>query len=310
VGGGAAVGHYRRMDPGAETSSFLGAVTVTARRQYIVEWFPDAYFAGGTRVEGELRYQHYPDVFYGVGPDTPEALEEDYTSRVADVRARVQRMVRPGLRAGFEGRLRHENMVSVEEDGLLADGALPGDDGGTAVGVGVVATWDTRDNLFSPRDGRFAELSWTLHDGLLGSDFDFHRVVLDGRTFVPLGEASVLALQAYLEAAPGRAPFSFMPLLGGRSRMRGYREGRFRDRVFATIQGEFRFPVWRRFGSVAFAGVGDVASRPADLRLSSAEVAGGVGARFRLTDEGVTLRGDFAVGREGTGLYFTIGQAF
>lgn len=307
LGGGGVLGHYRRLGPLVETSSFVASVTVTAREQLVLEVFPDVYLGNGIWLGGEVRYRHYPDVYYGVGPDTPEASGEDYTSRVADLLVRVHRPVRRGVRAGVEARLRRETMLS-EAGGLLADGGVPGSSGGTTVGIGALATWDTRDNR--SRRGRYVEGSWTLHHGALGSDFDFQRVVLDGRQFFPLGGAATLGLHAYLEAAPGDAPFSLLPLLGGQDRLRGYREGRFRDRTLATAQAELRFPVWRRLGAVAFVSAGDVAPRLLDLDLGSLEAAGGPGLRYRLNAEGVALRADFAVGADGGRLYLTMGHAF
>lgn len=310
LGGGGAVGHYRRLGQAPEPSSFLTALTVTLRKQLSVEFLPDVYLSGGSRVDGGIRFRHYPDVFYGIGQGTPEELEEEYTSRVVDVEVRGRRPVGGGVRLGLEARFRHERMWKVEEDGLLEAGMAPGHDGGTTVGLGVTAARDTRDNLFAPRRGSYVEGSWTVHDRRLGSDFDFHRLLLDARRFLPVGQASVVGLHLYLEAAPGRTPFQLLPLLGGDNRLRGYREGRFRDRGYVAVQGEYRFPVWRRWSGVAFVGAGDVFRNPSDLGLSDLEAAAGIGARFRLTDEGVTLRGDFALGREGTGVYFTLGHAF
>jgi outer membrane protein assembly factor BamA len=310
IGGGGVVGRYVRLDRAVETSSLLTAMTVTVRGQRVIETIPELYLGGGTRIAGNLRYQHYPDVFYGVGPDTPETLAEDYTPRVLDLRGSFQRPVRPGFRLGVAARFRNEKLISLEEGGLLDGGTIGGSDGGRAVGLGLIGTWDTRDNRFSPRSGGFVEASWVLYDGALGSDFDFQRVMVDGRKFLALGERSTLGFQGYVESTPGAAPFSLLPLLGGTERMRGYREGRFRDRALVTAQTEVRFPIWWRFGGVAFVGMGDVAPRFSDLDISALELAGGAGLRFRLTREGVTIRGDYAIGEEGGQLYLTIGHSF
>lgn len=309
-GAGAAAGYYRRFDPAVEPSSFLGSVQASLRGQFSLQVAPDVYLPGGRRIEGEFRVSRFPDRFYGLGPDTPSELEEDFTSRIVVIRARWLEPLGPHVRVGPQVTARHERVVKVEEDGLLDGASIPGAGGSRVVGVGLAAVLDTRDSLFSPRRGGYLEGAWTVHDGRLGSDFDFHRLVLDARRFLPVGERSVIGLHAYAEAAPGVAPFTVQPLLGGSRRLRGYREGRYRDRFLATVQAEARFPVRGRFGGVVFAAAGDVASRPGDLDLSSLEAAGGVGLRYRLTEEGVVLRGDFALGREGVEVYFTINHAF
>jgi len=105
-------------------------------------------------------------------------------------------------------------------------------------------------------------------------------------------------------------PVLLLPALGGRERLRGYYEGRVRDRVAASAQGEVRFPVWRRIGAVAFGEVGQVAPRLGDLTSVRPEMSAGAGLRFRLGEEAARIRVDFAAGRKGSGLYLTIGEAF
>lgn len=309
LGGGVVAGYYRRLAPEEPSSTFLGTFQATARGHFIVEWSPDVYLSD-TRLDGRIEGSRFPDVFYGVGPGAAEDEEEDYTSWIVDLNGRGLRELRPGIRLGPEVRVRYEDVADVDEAGVLVAGVVPGVEGGTTVGLGLTGTRDTRDNLFSPRRGSYLELSWLVHDGLLGSDFDFHRVVLDARRFVPVGERGTLGVHGYLEATPGRPPFQLMALLGGGRGLRGYREGRFRDRLHVMGQAEVRFPLWRRFGGVLFGAVGDVARSVGDLDAQELERAGGVGLRFRLTDEGVVLRGDFAVGREGGQLYFTVNHAF
>ena len=46
---------------------------------------------------------------------------------------------------------------------------------------------------------------------------------------------------------------------GGREHTRGYRQGRYRDRILLAAQVEYRVDVIGRFGLAAFAGLGDVA---------------------------------------------------
>ena len=101
-----------------------------------------------------------------------------------------------------------------------------------------------------------------------------------------------------------------LPQLGGMLRMRGYREGRFRDDVTASVQAEWRFPVWWRFDGALFAGTGAVSARISTFGAEGLEVAGGAGLRFRLNDAGVHLRLDYALGKEGGGLYITAAQPF
>jgi hypothetical protein len=309
LGGGAVAAGYRRLQPDLPVSSLLGAVTVTARRQISLGAVSQLHRPGGGRVDASVRFEHFPDRFFGVGPGTPDEAEEAYTSRSFDAKLRGQRQVAPGLRVGLQATFRWEDVVETEETGSLAAGDLTAPDGGRWFGVGAVATFDTRDHVVNPRRGVYAELSALAYPEAFGTT-GYRSAVLDARGFLPLGAASTLAFRAYLNGSGGEVPVLLLPSLGGRERLRGYYDGRVRDRVAGAAQGEVRFPLWGRFGGVAFAEAGQVGPRLGDLASGQTELSAGAGLRFRLGGEAAPIRADFAVGRRGSGLYLTIGEAF
>ncbi|TVR50427.1 MAG: hypothetical protein EA421_17170 [Gemmatimonadales bacterium] len=200
-------------------------------------------------------------------------------------------------------------MVETEEGRLLETGGFLASDGGNWLGLGALATYDTRDHVVNPGMGVHVELSALAFPEALGTT-GYRKVVLDARRFLPLRSGSTVAFRTYLEGSGGDVPVLLLPSLGGRGRLRGYYEGRLRDRVAGAAQGELRFPLWRRFGGVAFAEVGQVGPGLGDLVLGRIERSAGAGLRFRLGQESARIRADFAVGRRGSGLYLTIGEAF
>jgi pimeloyl-ACP methyl ester carboxylesterase len=309
LGGGAVAAGYRRLARDLPSSSVLVAATFTARRQLSLEAETEIHRRGGGRVDASARFSHFPDRFFGVGPDTPDGAEEAFTSRNVDLRLRVQRQVRPGLRVGPQARFRWEELAEVEEGGLLAGGTLTGAEGGSWLGLGAVATLDRRDNVLQPRQGVHAVASFLEFPGGVGST-GYRQGMLDLRRFLPLGEASTVAFRTTLQGAGGDVPVLLLPALGGRDRLRGYYDGRFRDRVLASAQGEVRFPVWRRLGAAAFGEVGQVAPRLGDLASGRPEMSAGAGLRFRLGEDAARIRVDYAVGRKGSGLYLTLGEVF
>ena len=311
VAGGVAGGYFFRMAPGSRPSSVQGAVTVTARRQLLLSLRPEVFTARDRwHAAGEVFVQDYPDVFYGIGEGTPDALEEEFTARRINVLAMVERTMWRHLRLGLRYRFRVEQIADVAEDGLLATAEIPGRDESWLSGAGVTAVWDARDNLFYPRGGSYVEAYAIGHAAALGSTFGFGRFVIDARRYVPLVGRHLLALQGYGEAVAGTAPFTALPILGGTELMRGYREGRFRDDVLALVQSEYRFPIWWRIRGALFASVGDVASRVDAFQTSEVEVAAGAGLRIRISPEDLNIRIDYAIGREGGALYFTLQEAF
>jgi outer membrane protein assembly factor BamA len=307
---GGVAGFYRRLEPQLPLSSLVGSVTGTTRKQFSTELRLEGFLPRGRWVQGGLELRQFPDRFFGVGPGTPDDAEEAYTSRIAVADARVQRSVAGDLRAGLQLRFRWEEVIKMEEDGLLASGTLTASEGGRWMGVGVVATLDSRDDLLYPRTGGYGEVLGLVWPEALGSSTGYREGLVDVRRYVPLRESSALAFRVTAEAAGGDVPALLHPRLGGSRRLRGYYEGRLRDRALASAQAEVRFPVRGRLGAALFAEAGQVAPRFGDLALSDPEYAVGGGLRFRVTRGGVRLRVDYATGRRGSGVYMTVGEAF
>ena len=76
-------------------------------------------------------------------------------------------------------------------------------------------------------------------------------------------------------------------------------------------QAEYRQVLSGRWGFVVFAALGDVASDLTRFQGSDFKLAGGAGLRFLFNkEEKVNLRVDFGVGRNTTGVYFGLEEAF
>ena len=308
-GGGAGVYFFPL---GAErASSVQGSLFGTVRAQFQMTFASELNLADGRqRITTDLRISTFPDVFFGLGPDTAPDSEEDFTSNFADAFVQAEQRIAGGLLGGVRARFRTERITSVEEGRRLDSQAIPGQDASTIVGIGPVLAYDTRDRSNFPSEGRFVTAYALHHPGWLGSTFHFTRGVLDARQYVPLGGDHVIALQAYVEAISGTAPFNVLPQMGGSEQLRGYREGRFRDDVAAVAQAEYRFPIGGRFAGAVFGSVGDVSPTAGSFAAGGPQAGGGLGLRFRLNDQGTHLRLDYAVGFDDTGFYITGSQPF
>jgi outer membrane protein assembly factor BamA len=310
LAGGLVVGYYRPEPAEGRASSVQATITVTQRRQLIAQITPELYLADGRwRVQGELRASHFPNSFYGIGGGTPAAAEEAYTARSVVLDGTAHRRVRPHLRVGPRVLVRTGAVRDPDAGGLIDRGRVPGADGGRTVGLGASAFWDARDSRYYPRAGTYAEVVATLHSAAWGSDYTFAEFRGDVRAYRSLGPG-VWAGQAYAASVAGTAPFQLLPLLGGADRMRGYREGRYRDDVYWTVQTGYRFPLFWRLKGVAFASVGAVGGRLGTPLAEDVEAAVGLGGRFRFTDDGVHGRLDLAYSPTGLELYVSLGEAF
>lgn len=311
IAAGVVLGYYRSAPSGrAPPSSVELTLKGTQRRQIVATIEPELYLHGGQwRVQGKLLVSKYPNFFYGIGGDTPAGAEEEYTARYGTVDLVAQRRLGGSLRVGPRLFARIGTVTAPENGGRIDRGVVPGADGGEHIGVGLSALWDTRDSIYYPRTGTYGEVVATWYSAAWASDHTFGHFKTDLRGYRSVGPG-VAAAQAYAEATVGTAPFQLLPQLGGDDRMRGYREGRFRDTVYWTLQAEYRVPLFWRLKATAFASVGEMGPGLGSDLVNGVEAAVGLGGRFRFTDDGVHGRLDVAYSRTGVELYIALGEAF
>ena len=106
------------------------------------------------------------------------------------------------------------------------------------------------------------------------------------------------------------ASCTLMAELGGTSSMRGYYEGRYRDKHSLEATVELRQHVWKRNGIVVWAGAGTVFPKFSALRSRQILPNAGVGYRWEFK-KNVNVRLDYGFGKSGqSGFLFNINEAF
>lgn len=315
---GAAVAYYWYPTPDADSAvrvqpsalSLLGVYTT--KKQIIVNATADLSFGTDHQVRGVVDVLKFPTKFWGIGNETPAEAEEDYTPRTVMLRGEYLWQTRPGWRIGGTVQAGYRELTEVEDDGLLAGGTIPGSDDGWITGLGFLVSRDTRRSTVYPRSGAWVQLRGQLHDGMLGSDFDFATFTLDARTYLSAGQ-HVVAFRAVGQGVTGTAPFDLLPQLGGDILLRGYYQGRYRDRTLIAGQAEYRSPFLWRFGLVGFAAAGQVAPDVGSFGFDRFKPAVGVGLRVRIVPAtGLSIRADYGWGLDGgsSGFYLNVGEAF
>ena len=315
IAGGAALLGLRRAaesDSTARPSSLMLDVIYTQKNQIIAEIFPEIFLdKGNYHIIGSIQFSRYPLKFYGIGNTTPDALEEPYTSRTLRLSIDALRRIAGDFSGGISLFFETRTLSELRSDGSLERGTIAGSLGGRTVGAGVVFQWDMRDNIFSPTAGRYYTVSLRKSSPRIGSDFDFTYFTLDFREYFKVAESSVFAMQAMATMTGGNVPFYLLAQLGGSNMMRGYYEGRYRDKELLAVQLEYRMPIFWRFGGAVFASVGDVAPALGQLSSHDAKTSYGLGLRYLFdATEKVNIRIDVGFGRNTSGLYFTANEAF
>ena len=251
--------------------------------------------------------------FYGIGPESPDRGWSDYTMFGWGIRLEIQfkPFFVPLTRSGWIYEYRHDDVTDKQSNPLLKANHVTGSDGGVVSGAGYAAVEDTRDHLFFPNRGGLYSATLMIYSDMFGSDFNYNMLTIELRQYRALKPDHVLAFQVYGQFAGGNTPFYQLPAVGGQNRMRGYFYGRYADQLFVTGQAEYRQYFWRRLGFVIFAGAGDVAPDWKTWKFRHLKFTAGAGLRIKFNEaEKINLRVDLAVGRQSSGVYFGLQEAF
>ena len=145
----------------------------------------------------------------------------------------------------------------------------------TVAGLTPSFTYDTRDNLFTPTRGTFAEAVVGIFDPALGGDDDFQRVL---RPFISLRGAPIM---------------------------------RYQGEQVAQIEAELRWQFWKRFSLLGFFGVGAAWNGFERFQRTQTIPAGGGGFRYELARKyGIHAGIDVAVGPDNAAVYLQVGSAW
>ncbi len=260
---------------------------------------------------GELGYYRYNYFYFGTGNGFPDYEGELFGVNFFRGRFNGLYQAFPNIYLGLRYTLDDYQLTEFAEAGLLEQETTLEEESGLISGLGLLAQYDNRDQLFFPREGFFAEGLLLSNGRWLGSPFDFQKLILDVRNYQPLGKRSVLATNLYAEFTRGRTPFYQLALLGGTRRMRGYYEGRFRDQHLILAQAEYRFPLFWRFKGTVFAGYGAVAPTISSFQAEHLRYTVGAGLRILINEaDQLHIRIDAGFGKHTSGYYLTIGEAF
>lgn len=178
------------------------------------------------------------------------------------------------------------------------------------VGAGVSLVYDNRDNLTNPHRGICLNINQMFRPRFLGNDYAFSTTAFRFDAYQRLGKGTVLAEDIGANLNFGNPSWGMMAELGGTHSMRGYYEGRYRDKHSLEATVELRQHVWKRNGIVVWGGAGTIFPKFSALRSKQILPNAGVGYRWEFK-KNVNVRLDYGFGKSGqSGFLFNINEAF
>ncbi|MCE2974078.1 MAG: BamA/TamA family outer membrane protein [Sediminibacterium sp.] len=296
-------------------SSNLEVLAMTSTRKQVVfalvgtQYFRNEQFI----IEEQISTSLFPDRFWGLGSQTRDDQEENYSFRQTYIMLHGKKKIVPNFFAGIVYEAQKVWDINYVPGGVFDASDIAGKNGYFISGVGGSLSFDNRNNAFAPNKGFYMQLFWNHFDKFWGSEFNYENLITDIRSYSPIGRHSVLAFQWVNFMTFGdQVPLRSLANFGGASKMRGYYEGRFRDRNQMFVQGEIRYPIYKFIQGVCFAGAGSVAPGLKDYSIQQLKYSAGAGLRLMLSKkEKLSLRIDYGVGMgRNRGLYIQLGEAF
>ena len=178
------------------------------------------------------------------------------------------------------------------------------------LGAGFSAVYDSRDVLTYPHQGLYINLTQCFRPRFMGNDYAFSTTELQVDAYQKVWKGAILAEDFRTMLNFGNPSWGMMALLGNSNSMRGYYEGRYRDKHKMEAQVELRQHIWKRNSLTVWVGAGTVFSKFSNIRSRHILPNYGLGYRWEFK-KNVNVRLDYGFGKAGqSGFLFSINEAF
>ena len=259
------------------------------------------------RLDYQLFFYTFPGDFWGIGYDNGAngANKSDYE--------RVKLQFKPSFLFRLGKSVFVGPVVDVEwvnSFGFENEALLEGQDKSVAnYGAGLNFTYDTRDFVLNAYKGNFLRLEQMFYPSGFGNDYAFSYTDLTFCTYHQVWKGGVLAMELHSLFNYGDVPWTMMAQVGVQGRMRGYYEGRYRDRNIMEGQLELRQHIKGRNGIAVWVGLANVFPNFGHIYFDQILPNYGVGYRWEFKKR-VNVRFDLGFTKDSPNFTFNINEAF
>jgi len=320
VGGSLLYSFYTdTLHSGTRVSNIFAYGTITTKGQNRAS-ISTSYWSPGNvyHYTASLGYLNFPFDFYGIGNDTRKADAEHIGQKRYKLALAGEKLVAPHVYVGLVAGSFRYDFTSTSTTGIFeTDPLVQNRTGGSSVYAGPSFIFDTRNNNTYTTRGMFLTSNYSFVKGIFANNnYSGGLFAIEFSEYFRLNKHFVLAYDLYDNSLLGsQAPFYLLPAMGSDSRMRGYYNGRYRDKNYAAGQAELRYRINDRFGVVGFAGTGTVWHDSFSTDLLKPNYGGGLRYFFDV-EKGLSIRLDYGVGEQRpgesrqSGFYIGLGEAF
>ena len=255
-----------------------------------------------------LYFYSFPSKFWGMGYDMGDNADNKSDMKRWQVHVKGSFLWNLGSNLFLGPSVAYDYIIGkdIERPELLAGMDRHTDN----YGVGFTFMFDNRDNLTYPHRGYYVNLTQMFRPRFMGNDYAFSTPALQLNAYQQPWRGAVLAEDLRSTLNFGNPSWGMMAQTGGSNALRGYYEGRYRDKHMIEATVELRQHVWKRNSLTAWIGAGTVFPKFSQMRSRHILPNYGVGYRWEFK-KNVNVRLDYGFGKGGQrGFLFNINEAF
>jgi outer membrane protein assembly factor BamA len=313
-----------RYEPGGRELRFIGSLSERIERRVLLSYIDPAFSNGRYALSlGGTFFKNATARFFGLGPDTGENDQTNYTAREFRAYWKFGLHMNEVTQIAVGQRYRDIRLQRGATDLPFTVQAFPtvvGVQGATILGHRATFHYDTRDNLVSPTDGAQVTAYAELNQNLRNDDHPvFYRYELEAKKLFPSdSKRMVLVVRGDIQLTFGeQVPFYEQSSLGGQNNLRGYGVDRFIDKHLLVVNIEERIHVLRaKFLNVAaelevapFVDMGRVFNTFETKVLTNYRITPGIGFRAMVRPN-VVGRVDYGYSKEGGAVFAGLDYPF
>lgn len=259
------------------------------------------------RIDYEVSFSSIDTKYWGIGYDlcSDDANESEYKYLASSARVRASRRFGRHFYIGPVATFDYVNARDFQHPALWE--GLP--DRMFSWGIGLSARYDTRDYVTAPHRGVLVSVEQTFNARWMGNRNGYSVNEFTAAWYTPVWRGATLASRLHSRLTWGDTPWGMLSYIGGSTDMRGYFEGRYRDKNEIDLCVELRQHVWRRNGMAVWGGLASVFPRLSAIGHTPLLPNWGIGYRWEFKHR-MNVRVDLGFGRGQCGIIFNINEAF